>query len=39
MAKVVIRMRDENRLCHIQEESEPEEPRIICSLGLFQEEA
>ncbi len=39
LANMVIRMRDENRLCHIQEESEPEEPRIICSLGLFRSEA
>ncbi|HZO71934.1 MAG TPA: helicase-related protein [Ktedonobacteraceae bacterium] len=39
LANMVIRMRDENRLCHIQDESEPEEPRIICSLGLFRSEA
>ena len=36
LASLVVRLRDDNRLCHIQEESEPQEPRIICSLGLFQ---
>jgi hypothetical protein len=25
----------EDRLCFIQEEKEPQEPQIICSLGLF----
>ncbi len=33
---LVIRLRDENRLCHIQEQVEPQEPQIICSLGLFE---
>jgi hypothetical protein len=39
LANLVITLRDANRLCHIHEESEPEEPHIICSLGLFAQEA
>ena len=36
LANLVIALRDANRLCHVQEESEQaEEPQIICSLGLF----
>jgi hypothetical protein len=35
LAKLVIRLREEDRLCLIQEEKEPQEPQIICSLGLF----
>lgn len=36
LADMVITLRDANRLCHVQEESdEVEEPQIICSLGLF----
>jgi superfamily II DNA or RNA helicase len=36
LADMVIALRDANRLCHVQEESdEVEEPQIICSLGLF----
>lgn len=35
LADLVIKLRDANRLCHIQEEEEPQEPHIICSLGLF----
>ena len=33
--KLVSRLHEENHLCHIQEEREPQEPRILCSLGLF----
>ena len=33
---LVVRLRDENRLCHIQEQMEQQEPQIICSLGLFE---
>ncbi len=36
LAKLVTRLRDENLLCHIHEETEPQEPQIICSLGLFE---
>jgi superfamily II DNA or RNA helicase len=36
LASLVIALRDANRLCHVQEESdEVQEPQIICSLGLF----
>jgi hypothetical protein len=36
LIKLVISLRDANRLCHVLEESEEErEPQIICSLGLF----
>jgi superfamily II DNA or RNA helicase len=36
LASLVIALRDANRLCHVQEESEEvQEPQIICSLGLF----
>ena len=34
---LVIRLRDENSLCHIQEQMEQQEPQIICSLGLFEQ--
>lgn len=34
LAKLVVALRDENRLCVIHEEEQTHEPRIICSLGL-----
>lgn len=34
LAKLVIALRDEDRLCLIHEEEQTQEPRIICSLGL-----
>jgi len=34
LAQLVIALRDEDRLCLIQEQAENQEPRIICSLGL-----
>jgi len=34
LAQLVIALRDEDRLCIIHEETEIQEPRIICSLGL-----
>ena len=34
LAKLVIVMRNEDRLCNVQEESQSQEPTIICSLGL-----
>ncbi len=34
LAKLVIALRDEDRLCLIHEEEESQEPRIICSMGL-----
>lgn len=35
LAELVISLRADNRLCQIQEQTEPGEPQIICSLGLF----
>jgi hypothetical protein len=34
LARLVVGMRDEGRLCLIDEEEQGQEPRIICSLGL-----
>lgn len=34
LAQRVIELREDGRLCIIHEEEEPQEPRIICSLGL-----
>ena len=36
LAELVIALRDEGRLCIIQEDDEELEPRIICSMGLIQ---
>lgn len=35
LADLVINLRADNRLCQVQEQTEPGEPQIICSLGLF----
>ena len=35
LADVVIGLREDGRLCRIEEERESREPRIISSLGLF----
>ena len=34
LAELVIDLRDEDRLCIVQEESQTREPQIICSMGL-----
>jgi hypothetical protein len=34
LARLVIALRDEDRLCLIHEEDQVQEPHIICSLGL-----
>jgi hypothetical protein len=34
LAELVLALRDDGRLCLIREEERPEEPQIICSLGL-----
>jgi hypothetical protein len=34
LAGLVMALRDEDRLCIVQEEEHPSEPQIICSLGL-----
>ncbi len=35
LAQLVIDLREEGRLCLIEEEQHVHEPRIICSMGLF----
>lgn len=35
LADMVINMRNEDKLCLVQEEAERHEPRLICSMGLF----
>ena len=35
LAELVLRLRDEDRLCVTDTDAETGEPRIICSLGLF----
>ncbi|KOP24189.1 helicase [Hapalosiphon sp. MRB220] len=37
LAELVVAMRMDDRLCIVSEEVEKREPKIICSLGLFQE--
>lgn len=37
LAELVLMLRTEGRLCIIHEEENEGEPRIICSMGLFQE--
>jgi superfamily II DNA or RNA helicase len=36
LASLVINLREDNRLCQVHEQTEPEESQIICSLGLFE---
>jgi hypothetical protein len=36
LAQLVVDLRDNDRLCHVQGETEEREPQIICSLGLFE---
>ena len=38
LASLVINLREDNHLCQVHEQTEPEEPQIICSLGLFEGE-
>ncbi|HUV04763.1 MAG TPA: helicase-related protein [Armatimonadota bacterium] len=38
LADVVINLRNEDKLCMVQEEAERHEPKLICSLGLFEAE-
>lgn len=35
LAELVLALRDDNRLCVINDDEETHEPRLICSLGLF----
>lgn len=34
LAELVIALREEGRLCHIEKEAHVREPRIVCSMGL-----
>jgi len=36
LAQLVVALREEDRLCLVSEEEQAQEPRIICSLGLFE---
>ena len=36
LAQLVVDLRADDRLCLVQDEGEPQEPQIICSLGLFE---
>ena len=36
LAQLVVDLRADDRLCIVQDESEQQEPQIICSLGLFE---
>jgi hypothetical protein len=36
LAQLVVDLRADDRLCLVQDESEQQEPQIICSLGLFE---
>ena len=37
LAELVLMLREEDRLCLVEPDAEIQEPRIICSLGLFEE--
>ena len=39
LTELVIALRDEDKLCVSQKDLEKQEPRLICSMGLFQAEA
>ncbi|HWP91519.1 MAG TPA: helicase-related protein [Thermodesulfobacteriota bacterium] len=36
LAQLVVTLREEDRLCLVHEEEQSQEPRIICSMGLFE---
>jgi hypothetical protein len=36
LAELVLALREEDRLSVVHEEAEEQEPRIICSMGLFE---
>lgn len=38
LADVVVNLRSEDKLCMVQEEAERHEPRLICSMGLFEKQ-
>jgi hypothetical protein len=39
LAELVIALREDGRLCLIQDSESEAEPQIICSLGLFEQTA
>ena len=39
LAALVVELREDGRLCVVHEQDEPQEPRIICSMGLIGPEA
>ncbi len=36
LVELVLALRVDNRLCIISEEAQQQEPKIICSMGLYQ---
>ena len=38
LVNLVLNLRDENRLCQIQDDTQRQEPLIICSMGIFEEQ-
>ena len=38
LAELVVTLRDEDRLCIVHDEDEPQELRIICSMGLIEKD-
>jgi hypothetical protein len=38
LVNLVLNLRDENRLCQIQDDAQRQEPLIICSMGMFEEQ-
>jgi len=36
LAQLVVDLRADDHLCLVQDETEQQEPQIICSLGLFE---
>ena len=39
LAEIVMSLREEDRLCLTEDAAESQEPQIICSLGLFEDDA
>ncbi len=35
LAEVAVQLREDDKLCIIHDESHPHEPKIICSMGLW----
>ncbi len=39
LTQLLVDLRADDRLCMVQDETEQQEPQIICSLGLFEGDA